>query len=158
MQVHRRVTLGNNEADHKLNVKLNQLLYEDPIQVGDKVSLHRSQSTTAPSSHLDWIGPFEIVKTNDMVIQVRNEEGETDWIHRTHIRHLALRPKHLSHNCLPPPATSRTPTRSWITTPKSIHRTNPGTTFCTNRDNKPTQGQFQWGKHATKCQCATRTL
>ena len=27
-QVHRRVALANNEADHKLNAKLNQLLYK----------------------------------------------------------------------------------------------------------------------------------
>ena len=67
-QVHRRVALANKEAGHKLNTKLNQPLYKDPIQVGDKVLLHRPQSTTAHSSHLDWIGPFEVVKTNDMVI------------------------------------------------------------------------------------------
>ena len=88
-QIHRRVALANNEADHKLNTKLNQLSYKDPIQVGDKVLLHRPQSTTAYSSHLDWISPFEVVKTNDMVIQVRNEKGETDWIYQAHIRRLA---------------------------------------------------------------------
>ena len=74
-----------------------------------------------------------------MVIQVRNEKGETDWIHRAHICRFASLPKHLSHNCLTTPfTTSRSPTRSWITTPKSIHLTKTGTTFCTNRYNKPT--------------------
>ena len=72
-QIYRRVVLANNETDH--NVKLKQLLYKDPIQLGDKVLLYRSQSTTAQQSHLDWIGPFEVVKTKDMVIQVRNEKG-----------------------------------------------------------------------------------
>ena len=197
-QVYRRVVLANNEADHKLNEELNQLLYKDPIHVGDKLLLHRPQSTTAHSSHLnwiglfevvktisaypnypimnpqtkalrhmackstlwflrlncvlhrprstiahsshlDWIGPFEVVKTNDMVIQVGNEKGETDWIHRAHICRFAPLPKHLSHNCLTTPfTTSRSPTRSWITTPKSIHLTKTGTTFCTNQPNKPT--------------------
>ena len=77
-QVYQRVALANNEAVHKLNAKQNQLLYKDPIQVGNKVLLHCPQSTDAHSLHLDWIRPFEVVKTNDMVIQVRNEKGETD--------------------------------------------------------------------------------
>ena len=67
-QVYWHVVLANNEEDHKLNAKLNQLLFKDPIQVGDKVLLHRPQFTTAHSSHLDCISPFEVVKTNDMVI------------------------------------------------------------------------------------------
>ena len=136
-QVHRRVTFANNETDHKLNAKLNQLFYKDPIQVDDKVLLHRPQSTIAHSSHLDWIGPFEVVKTNDMVIQETNEKSETDWIHRAHIPRLAPRPIHLSHNCLLP--CHLTLTNKIIEhTPKSIHLTKTDTTFCTNRLKKPT--------------------
>ena len=89
--VHRRIALANNEADHKLNTILNQLVYKYPIQVGDKVLLHCPQSTTAHLSQLDWIGHFKIVETNDIVIKVRNEKSETDRIYRTHIRHLAPR-------------------------------------------------------------------
>ena len=111
-QVHQPVALAKSKADHKLNTKLNQLLYKDPIQVGDKVLLYQPQSTTVHSSQLDWIGPFEVVKTNEMVIQVRNEKGETDWTRRAHTRRLELQPKQLSHNCLPTPTTSRSPTRS----------------------------------------------
>jgi len=102
-QVHRRVALANNEVDHKSNARLNQLVFKDPIRVGDMVLLHRPQSTIAHSSHLNWIGTFEVLKTNDMVIQVRNEKGETDWVHRAHIRRLTPRPKYLSHNILAPP-------------------------------------------------------
>ena len=69
------LALVNNKADHKQNAKLNQLLYKDSIQMVDKILLHRPQSTTSHSSHLDWISPFEVVKTNDMVIQVKNEKG-----------------------------------------------------------------------------------
>ena len=45
-QVH-RVALANDEAGHKLEASLNRFIYKDPIQVGDKVLLHRSQSTIA---------------------------------------------------------------------------------------------------------------
>ena len=36
-QVHHCVALANNEADHKLEASLNRSIYEDPIQVGDKL-------------------------------------------------------------------------------------------------------------------------
>ena len=63
-QVHQRVALANNEADHKMEAKLNRSIFKDPIQVGDKVLLHRPQSATAHLSHLPWIGDFEVTKTN----------------------------------------------------------------------------------------------
>ena len=39
-QVHHHVVLANDEPDHKLEVSLNHLTCNDPIQVGDKVLLH----------------------------------------------------------------------------------------------------------------------
>ena len=35
--------------------------------------------------------------------QVQNENSDTAWIHRAHIRRLKLRPAHLPHLPLPPP-------------------------------------------------------
>ena len=96
-QVHHRVARANDEADHKLEVSLNRFIYKDPTQVGDKVLLHRPQSTTAQSSNLSWIGDFKVIKTNDVMSQVRNENGDTAWIHRAHIHRLKPRPAHLSH-------------------------------------------------------------
>ena len=101
-QVHHRVALANDEAGHKLEASLNHLTYKDPIQVGDKVLLHRSKSTVAQLSHLPWVGHFEVTKTNHMMCQVKNENGDTAWIHRAHIRRLTPRPTHL-YNITPPP-------------------------------------------------------
>ena len=75
-QVHHCVTLGNNEADHKMKTCLNRLTYKDPIQVGDKVLLHRPRSNMAQSSHLFGID-FAVMKINDMMSQVENENGVT---------------------------------------------------------------------------------
>ena len=55
-QVHHRVALANDEADHKLEANLNRFIYKDPIQFGDKVLLQRPQSTIAQSSNLPWTG------------------------------------------------------------------------------------------------------
>ena len=99
-QVHHRVALANDEADHKLEASLNRFIYKDPIQVGDKVLLHRPQLTIAQSSNLPWIGDFKVIKTNVMS-QVQNENGDTAWIHRVYNRRLKPRLAHLSH--IPPP-------------------------------------------------------
>ena len=80
-QVHHCVALANDEADHKLEASLSHFIYKDPIQVGDKVLLHQPQSTRAQSSNLPWIGDFKIIKTNDVMSQVQNENGDTAWIH-----------------------------------------------------------------------------
>ena len=40
-QVHHRVALANDEADHKLETSLNRFIYKDTIQVGNKVLLHQ---------------------------------------------------------------------------------------------------------------------
>ena len=76
-QVHHRVALANDEADHKLEASLNCFINKDPIRVGDKVLLHRPQSTIAQSSNLPWIGDFKVIKTNDVMSQVQNENGDT---------------------------------------------------------------------------------
>ena len=87
--------------DQKLEASLNRFIYKDPIQVSDKVLHHWPQSTIAQSSNLPWIGDFKVIKTNDVMSQVQNANGDTVWIHRAHIRHLKPRPAHLSH--IPPP-------------------------------------------------------
>ena len=87
-QVHHRVALANDDTDHKLEASLNRSIYKDPIQDGDKVLLHRPQATIAQSSNLPWIGDFKVIKINDVMSQVQNENGDTACIHRAHIRRL----------------------------------------------------------------------
>ena len=55
--------------DQKLKASLNRFIYKDPIQVGEKVLLHRPQSTIAQSNLL-WTGDFKVIKTNDVMSQV----------------------------------------------------------------------------------------
>ena len=86
-QVHHCIARANNEANHKLEASLNRFIYKDPIQISDKVLLHQLQSTRAQSSNLPWIGD---IKTNDVISQVQNKNGDTAWIHQAHIHHLKL--------------------------------------------------------------------
>ena len=127
-QVHHRVALANDEADHKLEASLNHLTYKDPIQVGAKVLLHRPKSTVAKSSHLPWVGDFEVTKTNHMMCQVKNENGDTAWIHQAHIRHLAPRPTHL-YNKTPPPSLCNTQNTQDPSPPPSLEAKNSTKTY-----------------------------
>ena len=76
-QVHHRVALAKNEADHKLEASQNRFIYKDLIQVSDKFLFHWPQSTIAQSSNLPWIGDFKVIKTNDVMSQVQNKNGNT---------------------------------------------------------------------------------
>ena len=118
-QVHHCVALANDEADHKLEASLNRFIYKDPKRIGDKVLLHQPQSTIAQSSNLPWIGDFKVIKTNDMMSQVQNENGDTAWIHQAHTLRLKLQPAHLFH--IPPPTVSHSSKhlRSLVFTPCS---------------------------------------
>ena len=95
-QVHHCITLANNKADHKTETRLNHLPYKDPTKVGDKVLIYRPQSTIAQSSYPPWIGEFTVVKTNDMMSQMENENSDKNWIHHAHIHCFAPLPTHLS--------------------------------------------------------------
>ena len=86
----------------KHEASLNHFFYKDPIQVGNKVLLHLPQSIIAQSSNLPWIGDFKVIKTNDVMSQVQNKNGDTAWIHRAHIRHHKPQPAHLFHMLTPP--------------------------------------------------------
>ena len=110
-QVHHCVALANDKGDHKLEASLNRFIYKDPIWVSDKVLLHQPQSIIAQPSNLPWIGDFKVIKTNEVMSQVQNENGETAWIHWAHIRRLKPRPAHLSH--VPPHCITLTKTL-WI--------------------------------------------
>ena len=72
-QVHNRVALASNETDHKYDSRLSHLRFHDPIQVGDKILLHRPKSTIA--HHLPRIGTFDVVKSIDSVLQIQDENG-----------------------------------------------------------------------------------
>ena len=94
-QVNHHVKIANSEADRKMEDKANHNTFQEVIASGDKVLLHRPRSATALSSHLPWIGRFTVVKSNDMVLQIRDDKGNTDWVHRSHVRRLVPRPAYL---------------------------------------------------------------
>ena len=103
-----------------------------------------------------------VIGSATIVIQVRNEKGEGDWIHRAHIRRLAPRPKHLSHNCYPSPHHHITLTNKIKDHHMQVHPPHKDRHNLLHKSiqqtNTKTQDQFQLGKHADKCQRATMTL
>lgn len=64
-QVHQRVALANNEAGHRMDAKQKWLRFASILW-----SLYKIVSD---SSHLFWLSNFEVTKTNEIILQVRNE-------------------------------------------------------------------------------------
>ena len=83
--VSKAVKVAANEADETLDQK-NPKNESPPLAAGAKVFLHRPQSAIARNSKCDWIGPFEVVKSNNMVVKIQFSETKFDWVHRHQVR------------------------------------------------------------------------
>ena len=70
------------------------------LQPGDNVLIYRPLSAIAKRTKMPWIGPYEVIATNRNVVQITDDEGHTDWVHRSHCSHQKKRNPHLG---LPPP-------------------------------------------------------
>ena len=93
-QVHEAVELANHEADLKMERKMNAVPTK-VLRPGDKVLLYRPQSAKAKATHLPWLPGFSVVKSNRMVVKIKNDQNQTHWVHRTHLRYVPDRPNHL---------------------------------------------------------------
>ena len=93
------VKLANNEADLYVEKRL-QGMYTRPLEAGDQILLYRPVSAVGQSTKLHWIGPFSVIRTNGMVVEI-DIDGQTQWVHRAQVRKLVQRDEHLMP--LPPP-------------------------------------------------------
>ena len=104
-QTHKAVELANQEADFKMENRLNSIPTKN-LEPGDKVLLYRPESAEAKSTHLPWLPGFTVVKSNGMVVKVKNDQNVTSWVHRMHLRFVPNRPPHLMPRTIVIPATS----------------------------------------------------
>ena len=102
-QTHKAVELANQEADFKMENRLNSVPTKT-LEPGDKVLLYRPESATAKSTHLPWLPGFTVVKSNGMVVKVKNDQNVTSWVHRMHLRFVPNRPPHLTPRTIVIPA------------------------------------------------------
>ena len=47
--------------------------------------IKREQSTVAKNTHLNWIGPFEVLDVNKNLVYIKKSENLTDYVHRTQV-------------------------------------------------------------------------
>ena len=73
------------EADEKVVAKSET--YHDAIDIfpGDQVYIKREQSVVAKNTHLNWIGPFEVLDNNETLVFIKKSENQTDFVHRNQI-------------------------------------------------------------------------
>ena len=93
-KVHKAVAIAAAEADAKMEARLNTSPNK-PLNPGDKVLLYRPMSAEAKRNKLPWLEGYTVVKSNNMVIKIRNDDNVTSWVHRTQLRYVPDRPEHL---------------------------------------------------------------
>ena len=93
--IHKLVSVASNEADIALEEKYNTGKHAEPLNPGDKVLLYRPHSVEAKRTKMPWLEGYTVVKSNGLVIMIKNRDGQTDWVHRHHVRLIQERPEEL---------------------------------------------------------------
>ena len=106
-RIHYLVQLSAEEADKAMENRLNKGRPPERLFVGDEVYIKRDQSAVAKATNLPWVGTYRILDTNQRVIKVSDNNGNSDWIHRNHVIKRVERKPDLTMpgaNDLPPPS------------------------------------------------------
>ena len=125
IKVFNAVRIAAAATDKIADDKANHVI-KDTIEIGDEILLFRPQSVQAQTSKQNWIGPYTVVKTNQMVVQFSDDDGKLDWTHMSQVRKLTQRNESLTVP-IPPVATSSMvpPTPSTIPIPTQSSDTSP---------------------------------
>ena len=92
-KAHEIIQLTNDEADKTLENRCNPIHPADELQSGDEAYLHRPESVNAKESHMPWIGPYTVLKSNGQIVQI-DKDGTEEWVHRFHlVRKIPRRPE-----------------------------------------------------------------
>jgi len=84
-KAHKLIQITNEEADRALEQRINPIHPPEQLETGDLAYLHRPESAKAKETHLSWIGPFTILKSNGQICLI-NRDGTEQWVHRFHLR------------------------------------------------------------------------
>ena len=95
VKVYNAVRIAAAATDQKADEKANHVIKET-IEIGDQILLFRPQSVQAQTSKQNWIGPYTVVKTNQMVVQYSDDDGKLDWTHMSQVRKLTPRNENLT--------------------------------------------------------------
>ena len=106
-EIHKNIRVCQMEADKRVEKQLDPKVQAELIETGDQILLYRPHSAMAKRSKCKWIGPYDVIATNDRVIKIADDEGKSDWVHRSHV---CLKPKRPSHLGEPLPFIPMAPT------------------------------------------------
>ena len=80
--VQQLVQIANRKAYYHMDKRLENSIYRELLKQGDRILFFRTQSMEAKRTKLIWIGPVTVIATNDMVIKVRDSDGDKSSVHR----------------------------------------------------------------------------
>ena len=70
--IHKAINKLNSAADEQAKQKANQSYDKTELSPNDQVLVFREQSVEAKRSHMPWIGPFIVVKANEITAKLRD--------------------------------------------------------------------------------------
>ena len=83
-------------ADQQALDKANKKFDYTELSPGTSVFIFRPESARAKATKMSWVGPYTVVKSNQITAKLLEPEtGKTDWVSRHHIRPITPRPAYL---------------------------------------------------------------
>ena len=93
-RIHQIVEVSTKAADIAYENRVNKGGPIQKIDIGDMVYIKREKSAVAVRSKMPWVGTYRVIDTNQHVVRITDESGNTDWIHRHHIlKHILRKPE-----------------------------------------------------------------
>ena len=94
--VHSAIKKLNSAVDEQALCQANKNYDRTELAPNDKVFIFREQSAEAKQTKMPWIGPYTVIKANEITAKLRNpRNGSEDYVSRHHIRKVPSRPAHL---------------------------------------------------------------
>jgi hypothetical protein len=96
-KAHAAIKISQSEADLKFENRVNPKFEIINIDLGDDIYLKRAQSVAAKGTHMNWVGPFRVTKSNGSIIEIQKDcpDGPKDYVHRSHVVKVVNRDDHL---------------------------------------------------------------
>ena len=86
-------------ADQQALDKANKKFDYTELQPGTSVFIFRPESARAKSTKMSWVGPYTVIKSNQLTAKLHEPEtGKEDWVSRHHIRPITPRPDYLDES------------------------------------------------------------
>jgi len=85
-----KIRICQSEADSQVHQK-GPYIEPERLEHGDLILLRKEFSAVAKRTHLKYLGPYTVVRSNGHVVLICDDDGTKDWVHRSSVIKKTLR-------------------------------------------------------------------